>query len=49
MQVTVINDDVFESTEHFILTLSHQLPMRGLQINPAIAEASIIDEARKLP
>jgi hypothetical protein len=47
VKVTIIDDNVFESTEHFNLTLSHSLEDRGVQINPATAEASINDEDSK--
>ena len=48
VKVTIIEDNVLESDESFNLTLSHSLAVtRGVQINPASAEASIIDDDSK--
>lgn len=47
VKVTIIEDNLFESVEHFNLTLSHSLAVRGVQINPATAEAAIIDDDSK--
>ena len=48
VKVTIIEDNVLESDESFNLILSHSLAVtRGVQINPASAEASIIDNDSK--